>query len=55
MKATVAAEGLKLIAKISKLSEYAVPNAGTRHGSTSGNCQALPEECSEAENPKMRM
>ena len=38
---------------ISRRSEYAVPNAETRHGSIGGNCQALPEECSEAENRKL--
>jgi hypothetical protein len=52
MEATVAAERWKLVAKISSRSEYAVPNAETRHESTSGNCQALPEECSETENRK---
>jgi hypothetical protein len=38
---------------ISRRSKYAVPNAETRHGSIGGNCQALPEECSEAENRKL--
>ncbi len=47
------------VASISRRSEYAVPNAETRHESTSGSCQALPEECSEAETenfaPKIRI
>ena len=49
MRATVSAEEMELVAMMNKRSEYAVPNAETRHESTSGSCQALHEECSEAE------
>jgi hypothetical protein len=40
MRSTVSAEEMELVAMMKKRSEYAVPNAETRHGSTSGNCQA---------------